>query len=200
MRGKRAPIVVGVAAAALAVLLILFLVLPKLGEISDAKSELASAQAEEATLRSQIAALNDAKLKAREARATIAEVKEQIPELADEPGLLNLLNNAAVAAGLQEPSFAPSPPVLDPVSGLSTITVGVTATGTYFDIADFLFKIETLPRAAKVTQISLTPQGEAGVGTVPELALTCSIDLYTSDTSAGPGSIPGQTTEAPAGA
>jgi Tfp pilus assembly protein PilO len=202
MRGKRAPILVGAAAGALALLLIFFLVLPKLSEISEAKSELADAKAQEATLRTQVAALNDAKAKATEARATIAEVKQQIPEVADEPGLINLLHNAAIGAGLQPASFSPSTPVLDPVSGLSTITVAVNATGTYYDVAEFLFRIETMRRAAKVTQLSLAPggQGDTTLGTVPELSLTCSIDLYTSDTSAGPGSIPGATTEAPPGA
>ncbi len=89
-------------------------------------------------------------------------------------------------------SLSPGTPVLDTTSGLSKITVGVSATGTYFDVTDFMYQIETLPRAAIVTNLSLAP-GQTSQTGVPQLTLTASIQTYTSDTSAGPGSEPGPT-------
>src|SRR5439155_107433 len=116
-----------------------------------------------------------------------AKVHNRIPPTADEPGLILLLQNAAISAGIDLVSLSPGTPVLDTTSGLSKITVSVSATGTYFDVTDFMYQIETLPRAAIVTNLSLAPGGTGGTG-VPLLTLTATVQTYTSDTSAGPGS------------
>lgn len=199
MGSKRAPLFAGVGVAVLAVLVVVFLVLPKMGQVSEAKTQLSEAASEEQTLLSREQALEDAKAAAPEARATIAEVDQMIPPTADESGILLLLNNAAGAAGLDLLSLAPGTPTLDPTSGLSSISVSVSAEGTYFDVTEFLYRIETLPRAAKVTALSLSP-GETGVGGIPTLSASVTLVLYTSDTSAGPGSIPGPTTGTTGGA
>jgi Tfp pilus assembly protein PilO len=196
---KRAPLLAGIAVAVLALLLIFFLVLPKMGEVTEARTELDEAVSMNQTLQSQLAALRDARDREPEARAIIAEVEEQLPSVADEPGLLLLLRNAATESGLTVASFAPATPVFDPTINLSVISVGVNATGTYFDITEFLFRVQTLPRAAKTTGISVAPSGDSAVGTVPTLSLTATVNVYTTDTSAGPGSIPGPTTDAPLG-
>jgi Tfp pilus assembly protein PilO len=171
-----------------------------MGQVSEAREELDAAVSQNQTLQSQLAALRDARDREPEARAIIAEVERQIPSVADEPGLLLLLKNAATESGLTVASFTPATPVFDPNLNLSVISVGVNATGTYFDITEFLFRVQTLPRAAKTTGISLAPAGDAGVGAVPTLTLTATVNVYTTDTSAGPGSIPGPTTDAPPGA
>ena len=57
-------------------------------------------------------------------------------------------------------------PAFDAAKGLSVITVTVAGEGTYFEVADFLYSIETLPRAAKATSIQLSPA--TTTGTVPD--------------------------------
>ena len=193
MGSKRAPLCAGLGVAVLAVLLIVFLVLPKMRQVSEAKTQLSESASEEQTLLSREQALEDAKAAAPEAKATIAEVDQMIPPTADESGMILLLNNAAIAAGLDLLSLAPGTPTLDPTTGLSSISMSVAATGTYFDVTEFMYRIETLPRAAKATALSLAP-GESGAGGIPTLTVSVTILLYTSDTSAGPGSIPGPTT------
>jgi Tfp pilus assembly protein PilO len=204
MKGKRGPIFAGVGVAALAILLFLFLVSPKMGEVSQARTELEDARNEQQTLESQLSALEDARNGAGEARQIIAEVDRQIPPTADLPGLILLLQNAAVGSGLDLVTVTPGTPAFNATSGLSAIPVTVNGTGSYFDVAEFLFRIETLPRAAKTLTVTLAPGGGDDEGTTttttigsPELTMTASVELYTSDTSAGPGSIPGPTTEAP---
>jgi Tfp pilus assembly protein PilO len=192
MDSRRAPLYAGLAVAGVAILLVLLLVLPKMGQVSQAQNQLDQAQSDQQTLESRKSALEDAKAAAPQARKTIAEVHKRIPPTADEPGLILLLQNAAISAGIDVLSLSPGTPVLDTTSGLSKITVGVSATGTYFDMTDFMYQIETLPRAAIVTNLSLAP-GETSQTGVPLLTLTASIQTYTSDTSAGPGSEPGPT-------
>ncbi len=199
MKGKRAPIVAGAGAALLALLLVFFLVLPKMSEVTEAQGQLDEARSEQVTLESQLSALEDARDAAGAARATIAEVDRQIPPTADLPGLLLLVQNAAVSSGLDLVTLTPGTPAFNAATGLSAIGVSVSASGSYFDVAEFMFRVETLPRAAKTLTVSLAPGavGDAVSTTSPELSLTASIELYTSDTSAGPGSIPGPTTDAP---
>jgi Tfp pilus assembly protein PilO len=192
MDNRRAPLYAGLAVAGVAILMVLLLILPKMSQVSTAQDQLDQAQRDQQTLESRKSALEDAKAAAPQARKTIAEVHKRIPPTADEPGLILLLQNAAISAGIDVLSLSPGTPVLDTTSGLSKITVGVSATGTYFDVTDFMYQIETLPRAAIVTNLSLAP-GETSQTGVPLLTLTASIQTYTSDTSAGPGSEPGPT-------
>jgi Tfp pilus assembly protein PilO len=203
MRGRRGPIIAGAGVALLALLLLFFLVLPKMGEVSEARAALEDARNEQQTLESQISALEDARDAAGQARQVIAEVDQQIPPTVDLPGLILLLQNAAIGSGLELVTVTPGTPAFDAETGVSVIPVTVGGTGLYFDVAEFFFRIETLPRAAKALSVTLAPGGgEDGATTTttfgsPELTLTANVELYTSDTSAGPGSIPGPTTDAP---
>lgn len=200
LRGSRGPIVAGAGAVALAAILVFFLVLPKMGEVSSANADLVAAQAQQSTLESQLAALEQAEAAAPEAKATIQRVEQQIPPTVDEAGLLLLIRNAAERSGIVFSQLTPGTPTLDATSGLSAIPLAITATGTYFQIAEFLYSIETLPRAAKVLTVTLAPgSADATTTTVTNLLqLQASAVLYTSDLSAGPGSEPGPTEDAAA--
>lgn len=195
MDNQRAPLFAIVGAVVVGVILIVFLVLPEMGKVSKAKEDLASAQAQQQTLEVQRNALQDTEANAPENRKIIERVHNQIPPNADEPGLLQLLNGAAVDSGLDLTTIAPGTPTFDQTTGLSTITLQLSALGTYSDVTAFTYRIETLPRAAKITSLSLAP-GQAGGTGSPQLTMTATIEAYTSDTSAGPGSEPGST-EAP---
>ena len=202
LRGSRAPLIAGVGALVLVGLLVFFLVLPKMGQVSDANAELTAAQAQQGTLESQLAALEQAEAAAPEAKATIQEVEQQIPPTADEPGMLLLIKNAATDAGVTLATLTPGTPTLDPATGLSTIPVAVTASGGYFQLTEFLYGIETLPRAAKVLNVTLAPGAGSDTTTTTTvtnlLQLQANVVLYTSDQSAGPGSEPGPTEDAAA--
>ena len=195
MDNRRAPLFAGLAVAGVAILMVLLLVLPKMSQVSTAQDQLDQAQRDQQTLESRKSALEDAKAAAPQARKAIAEVNQRIPATAEEPGLILLLQNAAISAGIDLVSLSPGTPVFDTAVGLSTIAVGVSATGTYFDVTDFMYQIETLPRAAIVTNLSLAP-GETSQTGVPLLTLSATIQTYTTDTSAGPGSEPGPTSGA----
>lgn len=202
LRGSRAPLIAGVGALVLVGLLIFLLVLPKMGQVSEANDLLAAAQAQQGTLESQLAALEQAEAAAPEAKATIQEVEQRIPPTADEPGMLLLIKNAAARAAVTLATLTPGTPALDAASGLSTIPVAVTASGNYFQLTEFLYNLETLPRAAKVLNITLAPGAgsDATTTTVTNLLqLQANVVLYTSDQSAGPGSVPGPTEDAAAG-
>jgi Tfp pilus assembly protein PilO len=192
--GRRSPIIAGVAALLVCGLVVFFLVLPKRAQVSDAQQELDTVKNETAQLQAQLNALVDAKAQAPAARRTIRRVDQEVPATADEPGLILLLRNAAERSGVDFTDLAVSAPAASTTSSFSTIPVSITISGTYFSLDEFLFRIETLPRAAKVLAgtISAGTSGTVG-GTTNELTMQITMELYTSDTSAGPGSVPGPT-------
>jgi Tfp pilus assembly protein PilO len=191
LAGRRGPIVAGVGAAVLVLLLVFFLVLPKMSQVSEAQDTLAAAESQQSSLESQLQALEQAEIEAPEARKTIEDVDGKIPVTAELPSLILLLNNAATRASVSLLTITPATPVPDPTTGLSAINVSFTAEGSYFAITEFLFNIETMPRAAKVLTLSLSPGASDTFSTVPTLSATGTMVVYTQDTSAGPGSAPG---------
>ena len=193
MGNPRAPIFAAAGAVVIAILLVVLLVLPKMGQVSTAKEDLAAAASQEQTLETQKGALEDTKAQAPENKQTIAEVHAKIPPTADEAGLIQLINLSALDAGLDLTSLGPSPPVFDDVTGLSTIVLSFSATGTYNEVTEFSYQIESLPRAAKITSVTLSPAGVTDSLGNQVLTVSMQIDAYTSDTSAGPGSTPGPT-------
>jgi Tfp pilus assembly protein PilO len=191
---QRAPLFAIIGGVVIAVLLVFFLVLPEMSKVSKAKEDLAAAQQQEQTLTVQEHALEDTKANAPANRQIIKESHQQIPPTADEGGLFLLINKAALDSGFPIIGINPTAPTFDDVTGLSTIVLQVSAVGTYSDVTAFTYRIETLPRAAKITAISLSPgAAPTGTSTSPLLTMTATIEAYTSDSSSGPGSEPGAT-------
>ena len=187
MQGRRAVIVAGAGAAVLALLLVLFLVLPKMAEVTSAEGELKDAKDEQQNLSVQLNALKQARDEAPQNEATIREIEGKVPPTADLPGVILFLRNAAAVSGVQVLSLTPAAPALAPSGDFSSIAVSASGQGSYFALVKYLHEMETLPRAATVESIDLTP----AEGTV--LAFAATITLYTSDVSSGPGSEPGPT-------
>jgi Tfp pilus assembly protein PilO len=191
---RRAPIIAGVISALVALLAVVLLVLPKMGDVSTTEEELQSAEDQEVALAAQLAALQDAEAAAPKTEQEIGAIEEQVPPTANLPSLFRLLQGAADRSAVDFFSFSPGTPAPNAAGTYSSIASQVTVSGGYFAIDEFLFLLETLPRAAKVTTLAVTPSGASTGGTTlstSNLQLQVTVEFYTTDVSAGPGSIPG---------
>jgi Tfp pilus assembly protein PilO len=191
---RRAPIIAGVIAVAVALLAVVLLVLPKMGDVSTTEEELQSAEDQEVALAAQLNALEDAEAAAPKTEQEIGAIEEQVPPTANLPSLFRLLQGAADRSAVDFFSFSPGTPAPNAAGTYSNIASQVTVSGGYFAIDEFLFLLETLPRAAKVTTLAVTPSGASTGGTTlstSNLQLQVTVEFYTTDVSAGPGSIPG---------
>jgi Tfp pilus assembly protein PilO len=193
---RRAPIIAGVIAVAVALFAVFLLVRPKMSEVSTTEDDLQVAEDQEVTLAAQLNALQDAQAAAPETEQEIAAIDAEIPPTADLPSLFRLLQGAADRAVVDFFSFTPGTPAPNTAGTFSTIASQVTVSGGYFAIDEFLFLLETLPRAAKVTTLAVTPSSAASGETTTttstsNLQLQVTVEFYTTDTSAGPGSVPG---------
>jgi Tfp pilus assembly protein PilO len=197
---RRAPIIAGAIAVVVALLAVFLLVLPKMHDVSDTQDQLQTAEDQEITLEAQLNALQDAQEEAPQTEQQIAAIDAAVPPTADLPELFRLLQSAADRSAVDFFSFTPGNPVVDPTSSYSTIASQLTVSGGYFAIDEFLFLLETLQRAAKVTTLAITPSGDVTATSGTSLQLQMTVEFYTTDTSAGPGSIPGPTEGATTGA
>lgn len=196
---RRAPLIAGAVALVVILLAFFLLVFPKFGQIGEAEDELDAARAEEAALESELARLRAAEEDLPRLRRQLARFRRAVPPLADLPGVINELQSAADVAGVDFFAISPQEPVAVPEGQAAVIPAQVQVMGTFFPVDEFLFRLETLRRAAKVTTIAMV-EGPDGL---PQVDVTMEVTFFTTDTDAGPGApvetaVPGpETTPSP---
>lgn len=192
---QRGPIIAGVAVVALALLLVVFLLLPKMGEVGKARDDLKVAQDGEVSLQAQLRALQDAQAQAPQTEEEIKALDDQVPSTVDLPGLFRLLQGAADRAAVDFFQFSPGTPATDLTGSFSIVSSQIVITGSYFTLQEFLYSMESLPRAAKVMSVGISPLGSTSGTTTTttsgRLQMQLTVEFYTTDSSAGPGSSPG---------
>ncbi len=213
---QRGPLVAAIAGAVIALLIVVGLILPRSKQVSDAHTKLAAAQQQQGMLQAKLAELKDTATRAGKYRRQLQLLEAGVPPTVDLPGLIRLLNDTAdrsavdfmsiapgqpqlasagavpVSAPAPTPSSTLAPPPAAPVVaagslGVSLIPIQITVDGSYFAIDEYLYKLETLPRLSNVLTVGL----QVGPGGYPQLELAITANFFTSDTSAGPGSVPG---------
>ena len=189
---RRGPLIVGIIFAVVALLVIFMLVLPKMSDVTEAEDRLAVEQAEQLPLQTELARLRDAADDAASLRRELARFQRAVPPVADLPGLINDLQTAADVAGVDFFQIDPSTPTPSTTGQATEIPVAIRVIGGFFPVDEFLFRLETLPRAAKVVSVTAA-EGPDGA---PQVDVQLSVQFFTTDLEAGPGApVP----EAPGG-
>lgn len=183
---RRAPLLVGAIAIVLSVAVFLGLVFPKMRQVNETQEELKAAQDQELSLQAELARLRDIRDRAPRIRRQLARFRRQVPEVADLPGLINEMQDIATESGVDFFSIAPANPEVTAGGAASQIPTTINVIGGFFQVDEFLFRLETLRRAAKVVTINIA----AGPDQLPQISVTLSVEFYTTDTAAGPGAPP----------
>jgi len=181
--GKRLPIVVAAGAVVVIVLILFLLVLPKKAQVGKARSDLETAKTDAQQLQMEIERLLGLKAESPAMKDQINRIQTAMPPTADLPGLTNFLQLTQDRANVETVTVNYANPI--PQEGFSTIPVTIDVQGTFFDLDAYLYRLERLPRAVKVTGVGISAE------TWPTLAMSLTAEAYTSDTEAGPGSTPG---------
>jgi len=187
VRRIRGPVLAAIVSVVVILAALVLLLLPRYSATSERREQLREAEQQEEALQAQLAELKQARRQARVLQRGLARLEARVPPTADQPSLIRLLQAAADRAAVDLESVVPGSPVTGTQAGVSSVPVQMVITGSFFQVEEFLFRLETLPRAMKVTQITVAP-GPAGL---PELNLNLTAEVYTTDVSAGPGSEPG---------
>jgi type IV pilus assembly protein PilO len=180
---NRRPLVVGIVSFLIAALVLLMLVMPKRSKVSELTKQIKEAKSLNSQLLIQVDQLGEAKREAPKKAKELAHLDEQIPPMAELPRLLRQLKTKADRAGVEIESIAPNIPTT--AGPYSTIPVELTVQGSYFQVEEYLYQLESFTRATKITSATFSP-GPA----LPVLSVAISTQFFTLDTSAGPGSAP----------
>jgi Tfp pilus assembly protein PilO len=221
---RRGPIIAAGVGALVVLLVIVLMIVPKLSEIHRTNDQLTVARQEQGNLEAQLAQLKSTQERAKAITTELSLLDAAVPPEEDLPDLIRMLNDDADQSGVTFMTVAPSQPVsvagaasssapppggstsappppqpsgalqgtglTSLPEGISVIPVSITVEGTYFAVDEYLFRLESLPRISKVTSITLG----LGSGGYPQLSLAFTVNFYTTDVSAGPGSQEGSQT------
>ncbi|MBW3659809.1 MAG: type 4a pilus biogenesis protein PilO [Actinobacteria bacterium] len=159
------------------VLFYFFAFQPKNEEIAVIREEIDTAVAQQATLESRIAALQEVRLRAPEIEAALAAAESIIPRESALPSALRQLQLAADDSGVDLITISPGRPTV--VEGaapeLALMTISVAIEGSYFQLVDFLRRIEDpaiTPRGIEWNSGSLAPT------VYPRLTVSLSGEMY----------------------
>ena len=127
----------------LLVLFYLFAWQPKNDELAEVRTQIDDAVAQQSLLETQIATLEGVRATAPEIESALAAAESLVPREAALPSALRQLQLAADDSGVVLLSIAPGRPVADEVMPeLARITLAIAAQGSYFQLVDFLRRIE----------------------------------------------------------
>lgn len=153
------------------------LIRSKGGQAATARAEERAAVTEADSLRDQIRALEQVRSEADSLRARARQARDLFPAKPDLPDLTTALQKIAEQAGVDLVSIEPSPPAASTSSPeLAALSATVSVGGSYFEIEDFLARLENLvkspdpasripPRSVLVRSVSIASGSGTGGGT-----------------------------------
>jgi Tfp pilus assembly protein PilO len=165
----------GIGALLVLVAATMLLVRPTRQATAEARAERDTAIGDSQALRDQIRALEALKPKEAELRAKANLAKAEFPATPALPALVDALQDAASLSGVDLGTVAPSTPAVSATSPLlAEITTTVNVSGGYFEIQDFLVRLENLvkgtepgriePRSVLIESVNLASSDESATG------------------------------------
>ena len=190
---RKPALIAALIGMAVVVLMVVILIAPKASQVRATNKKVDEAAAQEQVLRSELQQRQAEAKDAPKDRKRLKELQAQIPPTSDLPGLIRLLNDTAEKSGVDFATLAPGTPA--PTGGVTVVPIQITIKGTFFAVDQYLYMLETLPRISKVITLAVTPGTD--LGPPPQLQVALTANFFTTDQSAGPGSIPGATEALP---
>lgn len=207
----------------------MLLVKPQHSKAASVKSETATTQSQVESLRAQLSRLQEEGRNLASQQAVLAQIVQQLPAQPALPTLLRSLDAAAAQTNVDLTNVAPGNPTAfsaspvakaagssatttgsststgkagsgSAVTGLAQIPVSMSVSGSYFDVEQFLNRLEGLQRSMVVNTFTVGYQnGHGGSGSAPTVGageLTVSIQAEVFMTTQALGSSPASTTAA----
>ena len=140
---------------------------PKGKEISRVGDEISAAEEDETSLRGQLTRLTEIDENAPAIEAELGKYADAIPTTPNLASFILGANEIAVTSGITWLSVAPSEPSVSTVPGApSTIGLSIQIEGGFFQVLDYLNRLEDLERLVVVDsiQVSTSASEDSGSG------------------------------------
>lgn len=180
---SRAPLIGALVALVIAVAFFFLLYQPRDRDLDGIRTEIADLETQRSTLENEISHLREIESRELEFRAALARLEEYIPAGVAQSALIRQFQLAAdesgvvialVAFGEPEP-LDEAPTTGMPGTVLGAIPVSMTVEGGYFQVVDFMRRVEVeVPRAILVETLSIVE----GPDEFPQLSSTWNGQLF----------------------
>jgi Tfp pilus assembly protein PilO len=204
---KRTVLIAGIAGGVVIILVWYFVLFsPTSKDLNDTRGQVSSAQSQKEELQNTIRRLKALSRNTTQQSASLRTLRAAIPAQPDLGEFILQANDIAAAAGIDWLSIAPSPPVATGGAGPnSTIAVSMQINGGFFEVLDYLNRLEDLERLFLVDTVNVSTAGSdsgstggaATTGGAPNLSVTLTGRMFTEAQAAAtgtPGTGTGSTT------
>jgi Tfp pilus assembly protein PilO len=166
---------------------------PQTTKISDTRKETEATKERISQLQLELGQLQALQKQAPELRARAQRVDAAIPSDPQLAQFILQVQDAATKSGIDWMSVSPTPPAPaaatgtqggtgqpqggtqgQPQGAVSEVAINMSVNGGYFQVQDFLTRLETLGRAVKISGVTLAP-GSAGL---PQLAASLTMKMF----------------------
>lgn len=171
----------------------MFLYKPKGKELSDTRAKVEQLASEQQKLEADLARLQELDRNRPLRVAERQRLAGLIPERDELAGFIIAADEIATRSGLRFVSITPSEPVAGADGVPSVITLSMTLEGTFFQLLDYVGRLENLRRLVVVDTLNVTVvgTGEANGSIVPFLDVAITARMFT---TAPPPGAPGAAT------
>ena len=135
MNDRRGPIIAAAVSVLVALLALVFLLLPRISAVGKRSDDLEAAKAQQVNLESQLEQLQAAKKEAKIAQKQLNRLETKVPPTAELPSLIRLLQGAADSAAVDFMAVSPGTPT-STIPGLSTIPTQINVLGSFFSVEE----------------------------------------------------------------
>jgi Tfp pilus assembly protein PilO len=182
-------VLIGTGIAALVVLLVWYVVLwsPRNRAYNTARTRAEAAQSQVSQLQAQLGRLQADSRQRPQLEAELAKLQAAIPSTPQLAQIFLQIDNAALQSGVTLTSIAPSPPAATaPSTGAPastgtpppSISVSLALGGGYYQILDFIDRLDALPRLIVLNTVTLS--GGSAASTGPELTASITAHMFVS--------------------
>lgn len=147
---------------------------PQSEKIEDARGAAEAEENKVQSLRNELRRLEGLKAQAPQLREKIVRLDAAMPTLDPQlAGFILQVQKAADDSGIEWLSVAPSPPAASADPKILDVNISMAVVGGYFQVQDFLVRLETLSRAVKILSVALSPTD------LPDLSASFSMRMFT---------------------
>lgn len=152
---KMIAAIVLIAAAAIAA--VVLLIVPQFRRLSELDAERIAAEELVSQTQTRIAQLRDLAANASVTQAELLRLATEFPDNPELPSLIIELQDAANDAGITFNQFSPGQPTAPAGAEYTEIPITASVQGTWSDVLDYLRRLNTMSRAIRVSDVSMSP-------------------------------------------
>ncbi|RJQ54412.1 MAG: hypothetical protein C4521_06150 [Actinobacteria bacterium] len=148
-----------VAIVLIAVALSMLLVRPQLSKLGELEAQRREEEQSIRNAQAELALLEAAKGEALQIQADLIKVGNRVPDSPQLPSLVVQIQDLANEAGISFVEIKPGE--LEPAGQYTIMPLDLSLSGQFFDVVDFLYRLEHLSREVRVKSIDLSRGGQS---------------------------------------